>query len=113
MTKDSLVERIRLGEDSALELKRIEFAGRRVRGPKRDEFADELAAMANGHGGTIVLGVDGRSRRVHGIPLDKLDDIERWVREICSDSVRPALDAGIRKVTVKDTSGQAGPGYPH
>ena len=65
-----LAGRIRLGEDSTLELKRIVLSGDRVRSPDRHDLADELAAMANTHGGTVVLGVDDRTREILGIPLD-------------------------------------------
>ena len=57
MDTADLVRRIRLGEDSTLELKRVLMSGARVTEPKRDEFADDLACIANGRGGTIVLGV--------------------------------------------------------
>ena len=57
-----LAGRIRLGEDSALELKSLVVKGGRVGSPDRRDFADELAAMANGRGGTVVLGVVGRVR---------------------------------------------------
>ena len=57
------MRRIRLDEDSALDLKRIELQGRKVKGPSRKDFADELAAFANARGGTIVLGVDGQNQR--------------------------------------------------
>ena len=92
-----------------LELKSIEVAGQRVRSPDRREFADELAAMANGRGGTVVLGVDDGSREVRGIPLDGLDLVEGWVREICNDSVTPPLDADIRKLELEDSNGRGVP----
>ena len=46
-TTDDLLRQIRLGEDSALELKNLEFKGNKVTGPHRKSMADELAAMAN------------------------------------------------------------------
>ena len=48
---------VRLGEDSALELKEVRFAGRRLTAPRRDDVANELAAFANARGGRLVLGV--------------------------------------------------------
>lgn len=96
---------LRLGEDSALELKRVLLSGSRVSDPNRSEFADELAAFANGRGGTFVLGVDDKSREVVGIPLECLDTVETWVREICNDSVQPALDADILKLELPDAAG--------
>ena len=109
MIDTKLGDRIRLGEDSTLELKRVDVAGQRVRSPDRGDFANELAAMANGRGGTVVLGVDDLSREVLGIPVNELDIVERWAREICNDSVKPALDADIRKLAMKDTAGRSVP----
>ena len=58
MTPESLWQRIRLGEDSTLELKavRVSDAGR-VLEPHADSLSDELAALANASGGLLVLGV--------------------------------------------------------
>ena len=95
----------RLGEDSTLELKRVVLSGDRVASPHRNEFADELAAFANSRGGTLVLGVDDATREVLGIPLEGLDAVEGWVREICNDSVNPALSVDIRKLELPDAAG--------
>ncbi len=86
---------IRLGEDGGLELKEVHFKGQRVEGPKRTELADEFAAFANSRGGLVVLGVDDKTRRVTGIPQDRLDAVEDLVREVCNDSIKPPLEAGI------------------
>ena len=109
MVDINLLDRIQLGEASTLELKRVEVAGRRVKSPDRRDFADELAAMANGRGGKVVLGVDDESKEVLGIPLEHLDIVEGWAREICNDSVKPALDADIRKLTLSDSTGRSVP----
>lgn len=106
---DDLAGRIRLGEDSALELKRVLLAGARVTDPSRDDFADELAAFANGRGGTVVLGVDDKTREVLGLAAERLDAVETWVREICNDSVKPSLDAAIRKLELSDSTGKVVP----
>ena len=63
-----LARRIRLGEDSVLELKQVSVSGSRVKAPRRSDVADELAAFANGRGGDLVLGVDDKTRNVRGIP---------------------------------------------
>ncbi len=104
---DELARRIRLGEDSALELKQVLLAGDRVteRKEERNRVANELAGMANGRGGTMVFGVDDKSHEILGIPVDGLDAVEGWVREICNDSVKPPLDAVIRKVELPGTDG--------
>ena len=109
MVDTNLSDRIRLGEDSTLEFKRVDVTVRNVRNPSRRDFADELAAMANSRGGTVVLGVDDKAKEVLGIPLDQLDVVEGWVREVCNDSVKPALDADIRKVTLNNSAGQSVP----
>ena len=105
MERDELARRIRLGEDSMLELKQVLLAGSKVAAPRRDEFADELASMANGRGGTILLGVEDKSREILGIPVDRLDAVEAWVREICNDSVKPPLDMEIQKVELPSADG--------
>ena len=51
-----LIDKIRLGEDSYLELKEVRFAGHKVSAPHKDSLADELAAFANSRGGVCVLG---------------------------------------------------------
>ena len=102
---EDLARRIRLGEDSTLELKRVLVSAARVTSPELGSFADELAGMANGPGGTVMLGIDDVSRDVLGIPLDRLDAVETWVREICSDSLRPPLDVTIRKIELPDATG--------
>ena len=104
-----LARRIRLGEDSSLEFKSVVVAGNRVREPSRRAFADELAAFANTRGGTVVLGVDDKTRQVVGIPLGELDVVEGWVRGICNDSVEPALDADIYKLELEGTDGRVVP----
>jgi len=95
-----LLKQITLGEDSVLELKTVEFSGSKVIGPHKDGMADELAAMANTASGIIVLGVDDQTREIQGIPLEKLDIVEGWLRSICNDAIEPPLDCIIRKLIV-------------
>ena len=109
MTDRELMRRIRLGEDSALEMKQVFLDGNRVTGPRRDDFADELAAFANTKGGMVILGVDDETRQVLGIPLECLDAVEGWVREICNDSVKPPLDADIYRMELNDVDGRPVP----
>lgn len=102
---NSLSNRIRLGEDSALELKRVVVAGKRIVDPARDAIADRLAALANARGGSIVFGVDDKTREVIGISLSDLDVVERWLTEICSDKIKPPLNVHVRRLELPDTSG--------
>lgn len=99
-TISDLLKQIALGEDSVLELKIVELSGNKVIGPRRDSMADELAAMANTASGVIVLGVDDKTKEIQGIPQDKLDIVEDWLRSICNDLIEPPLDCVIRKLFV-------------
>ncbi len=100
-----LLKQIALGEDSVLKLKSVEFRGKKVAAPHKDGMADELAAMANTVSGIIILGVDDKSRKILGIPLEKLDIVEGWLRAICNDSIDPPLNCVIRKLIVPDPEG--------
>ena len=97
-SKQELVENIRLGESSFLELKEVRFAGSKIREPRRDSLADEFAAFANSHGGVCVLGVEDRYRQIVGIPRDRLDDVVVWLRQICTDSIKPPLIPVIERL---------------
>lgn len=99
-TTDELLKQVRLGEDSSLELKNLEYKGNTVSGPHRHTMADELAAMANSANGVFILGVDDRSRTILGIPEEKLDIVETWLMGICNDLIKPPLFCRIRKVPV-------------
>ena len=57
---DSLLQQLELGEDSRVEFKEAVFAGNRVREPRRDSIADELAAFGNTLGGTLIFSVTRR-----------------------------------------------------
>lgn len=95
---EDLIKHISLGEDTTLELKSVEFRGDKISGPHRDGVADELAAMANTHTGVLLLGVDDKTKTIEGIPINRLDAVESWLREICNDLIEPPLDCMIRKL---------------
>lgn len=105
MINSELIRRIQLGEDSTLELKQVLFAGFRVKAPHRQKLAEELTAFANGRGGTLVLGVDDKTREIVGIPLDKLDTVQIWVRDICKDLIEPSLDIFTQKFELLNSIG--------
>lgn len=102
---NKLKEMLRLGEDSLLEFKTMRILGKRVAEPDAKEVADEFAAAANAAGATFLFGVDDKTRAIEGIPQDGLDIAETWLRDICNDSVRPAVVATIRKIATRDSSG--------
>ena len=109
ISPQELVRRIRLGEDSTLEFKRVLTAGHKVKSPARNDIADELAAMANAKGGVIVFGVDDKTRDVVGVPLDRLQTVETWVREICNDAIHPPVAPLIMVMELPSSDGSLVP----
>jgi predicted HTH transcriptional regulator len=106
MNSQYLLQRIRLGEDSTLELKQfIVKDGGKSFEPHPDGLSDELAALANASGGTLVLGVDDRTRAVTGIALEHLDRVEAWLTSLCNDRIRPPLDIVTRHVELPAADG--------
>jgi len=104
-TPEELKNKIRLGEDNLLELKSVRFRGNRISSPSRDALADEMAAFANTREGVIVFGVDDRTRDIEGVPLEKLDILERFVRELCNDSIEPPLQVSLVRLELPDNQG--------
>lgn len=98
---DEILRKIRNGEDSFLELKDLKYKGDKVISPDNKSMADELAAMANTCNGSFIFGVHDKTKTITGIPQDKLDVVETWLRNICNDSVNPSLyNYTIQKITV-------------
>lgn len=104
-SKKELLDGIRLGESTFLELKEVRFSGDNIIGPNRDSLADELSAFANGRGGVCLLGVEDRHREVLGIPVDRLAKVETFVRQICNDSIEPSIDPVIEPLELPTLTG--------
>lgn len=104
-TRQELLDKIRLGEDSFLEFKDVRFSGGKIRGPKPDDLADEIAAFANSRGGVLLLGIDDETREPVGIPVEGLDAVETQVRQAYEDSVRPSVAPDIERVMLPDGTG--------
>lgn len=94
-----LLQKIRLGEDSFLACKAMVFAD-------EAELADDLAALANAHGGVVVLGVEGSTREVVGIAPEELGLAEQSVLGVARDGIEPPLDPAIRRVNVSGRDGR-------
>lgn len=101
----SLLERVGAGDEGGLLLRRVVFSGEKVRGPSRSRLADDLAALVNGRGGELVLGVDAKSRQILGIPTERVDQIVRLVCAACWEAVDPPLDASVRCRELPDAAG--------
>ena len=76
-----------------------------MKSPDTDSIADELAAFANSKSGVVVLGGNDE-RMIIGIPLDKLDIVENWIRDICRDSIKPSLTYHLRKMFLPNSKGE-------
>jgi len=110
MTVNEWLKRIRLGEDTTLELKRVVMRSEtKVDGPHPDSLADELAAMGNAQGGTLILGVDDKTKQVLGIAYAALDTVEKWLAEICQTLIHPPLDIATQHIELPDETGQLQP----
>ena len=105
-SRKELLDKIRLGEDTFLEYKEVRFSGGRVTEPRRDSLADELAAFANSRGGVFVMGVEDGTREIQGIPNERLDTAERFVHELCHDSIDPPIAPVIERLELPTTTGE-------
>ena len=81
---------LQLGEDSNWEFKAIEFADNVPKSPRRDDFADEIAAFANADGGVLLCGVtdDGE---VQGMSREQIVALDSRLVETSTDSIKPAV----------------------
>ena len=105
---ERLLQRIRLGKDSSIEFKEVTFPAGNIEEPGQTELADELAAFANGRGGTLILGVD-QTRKIAGIPPDRQEPLERFVYEVAQDSLDPPLHPDIYWYELPDADGRPQP----
>ncbi len=92
-TLTELIEKIQLGEDTTIELKREM--------PCRSSLADEIAAFANAKGGIILIGVDDDSEIV-GLDRTELNNAEKAVVEICQDSIEPMVLIHTEKTRIDE-----------
>ena len=106
---EELLQKIRLGEDTPLELKAVRFRGHKIDGPSRDDLSDEIAAIANTFDGVLVLGVDDKTKEIVGIPIDRLDVVERFVFEICEQSIKPPVVFRTFRIELPDNTGTLKP----
>lgn len=106
---EELLRKIRLGEDTAVEMKSVRFRGDRVSAPARDDLGNEIAAIANTHDGVLLLGVDDETRDIEGIPVDQLEAVERYVFEVCNDSIKPPVMFRCFRIELPDSTGELQP----
>jgi ATP-dependent DNA helicase RecG len=107
MTIDQWLTRIRLGSDSTFGIMPLPVRGEtKIDGPHAESLADELAAMGNAQGGTLILGVDDKTKDVLGIHFNDLAKVETWLAEICQTRISPPLDIHTQHIELPDETGQ-------
>lgn len=113
--EEEIARQLRLGEDSGWEFKEVEFAGNRPKSPSRGDWSAEICAFANSSGGTLLCGVKD-SGEVQGLSRAQLDELEKLIVELCTDSIDPPIrvdvfrradDHGRRYLEVKVPVGYA------
>ena len=100
---EDIRRRLRLGEDSQWEFKRIEFRGSTPTSPRRDDLADELGAFGNANGGTMLCGVsvDGT---IQGMSQDQMAALDHLLVEVSTDVLEPPLRIDVHH---KELDGRA------
>lgn len=104
-----LLTQIRLGEDSTIEFKSVEWRGNKVFGPDSESIAQEIAAFANARGGRLVFGVDPKTRAVVGVGEDKLDLLGEWLANIVDNRIDPSPTIFTRRLQLPDATGTMHP----
>lgn len=105
-TPAELLTKIRLGEDSQLELKAVTVTSKGLLNPHPDSLAQEIAAFANStHGGVMVLGVDDRTKEITGLNPVECATVEQALRGILNDRIDPPVVAMVRFQNLSDPAG--------
>ena len=96
---EDIVRQLHLGEDKFWEFKRIEFRGGMPSSPRRNDWADEIAAFANADGGGMLCGIadDGTPQDLTRAQIVALDS---FLVEVCTDAVRPPVRPDLRHVAL-------------
>ena len=91
-----------MGEDSRWEFKQIQFSGDDPKCPKRNIWADEIAAFANTNGGVLLCGVtdDGE---VQGMSRAQMDELGDFLVEVCTDSIKPPVRINVFRKEVRES----------
>ena len=98
---EEIKRHIRLGEDNHWEFKEIVFAENKPKSPSRDDLADEFAAFANTDGGVVLCGVTD-SGDVQGMSREQMDELERLLTEICTDTIKPSILPAIFRREIEE-----------
>ena len=92
---EDIHRRLRLGEDSQWEFKRIEFRGNTPTSPRRDDWADELGAFGNADGGTVLCGVSDDGI-IQGMSREQMTALDHLLVEVSTDALEPPLRIDVQ-----------------
>ena len=94
ITDAEIRQRLRLGEDSGWEFKRIEFSGDRPTSPRKEDLAGEVAAFANANGGVLLCGVSDGGR-LQGMSPEQMAKLDQVLVEVSTAAVEPSLRINV------------------
>ncbi len=102
---DAFLKQLELGEDSRVEFKEVTFSDNdlHVRAPHRSTIADELSALGNTMGGTLLFSVSDAGD-VRSMNRKQMDTLEAFVGEVCSDNIHPSLAFVTQRLALPDNS---------
>ncbi len=98
---EEILRRLRIGEDSAWEFKQLEFSGDRPISPRRDDWANEIAAFANASGGVLLCGVSDDGE-VQDMSREQIVRLDAHLVEICTDTIKPPVRIKTHHTEVAD-----------
>ena len=87
---EEIRRQLQLAEDSTWEFKEFKFGGNRPIEPRRDDLADEIAALANAEGGVLLCGVTDEGG-VQAMTRQQIVELDSLLVEVSSDSIKPAV----------------------
>ena len=96
---EDIVRQLRLGEDKYWEFKSIEFRGGKPNSPRRNDWADEVAAFANADGGGILCGIadDGSPQ---DLTREQIVALDSFLVEVCTDAIRPPVRPDLQHMAL-------------
>ena len=87
---EEIRRQLQLAEDSTWEFKEFKFGGNRPTEPRRDDLADEIAALANAEGGVLLCGVTDEGD-VQAMTRQQIVELDSLLVQVSSDSIKPAV----------------------
>ena len=98
---EDIQQRLKLGEDSKWEFKRVEFSGRHPMSPSRSDLAAEMIAFANADGGRLLMGVTDEGI-LQDMTREQMDALDNLVVEVSTDAIKPSLRIEVYRGKLDD-----------